>query len=82
MLSIPVAREQALLVPNAAIVREGDLTGVIVRTATGDERRWVRLGVSTATHTAVSSGLTVGETIVVPTVVPVPATPSPTPAAK
>jgi RND family efflux transporter MFP subunit len=82
MLSIPVAREQALLVPNAAIVREGDLTGVIVRTATGDERRWVRLGVSTATHTAVSSGLTVGETIVVPTVVPVPATPSATPAAK
>jgi hypothetical protein len=65
-----VAREHALLVPSAAIVREGDLTGVIVRSATGDERRWVRLGVSTATHTAVSSGLKVGETIVVPTVVP------------
>ena len=66
MVSIPVAREHAVLVPNAAIVREGDLTGVIVRTATGDERRWVRLGVSTATHTAVSSGLKAGETIVVP----------------
>jgi RND family efflux transporter MFP subunit len=70
MVSIPVAREHALLVPHAAIVREGDLTGVIVRSASGDERRWVRLGVSTATHTAVSSGLKVGETIVVPSSTP------------
>ncbi len=70
MVSIPVGREHALLVPNAAIVREGDLTGVIVRTTAGDERRWVRLGVSSLTHTAVSSGLKAGETIVVPTVVP------------
>ncbi len=81
MVSIPVGREQALLVPNAAIVREGDLTGVIVRSAAGDERRWVRLGVSTATHTAVSSGLKVGETIVVPSSTTSP-TPSSTPAAK
>ena len=66
MVSIPVAREHAVLVPNAAIVHEGDLTGVIVRSATGDERRWVRLGVSTTTHTAISSGLKAGETIVVP----------------
>ncbi len=65
-LSIPVGRLHALLVPNAAIVREGDLTGVIVRSPSGDERRWVRLGVSTATHTAVNSGLRDGETIVVP----------------
>lgn len=65
-VSIPVAREHVLLVPNAAIVREGDLTGVIVRAAAGDERRWVRLGVSTATHVAVSSGLQAGETIVIP----------------
>ncbi|WP_411281324.1 efflux RND transporter periplasmic adaptor subunit [Gemmatimonas sp.] len=66
MVSMPVARTPALLVPNPAIVREGDLTGVIVRTAAGDERRWVRLGASTATHTAVSSGLKAGETIVIP----------------
>ena len=76
MLSIPVGREHALLVPNAAIVREGDLTGVIVRSAAGDERRWVRLGVATATHTAVSSGLKAGETIVIPTGVPT-STPAP-----
>ena len=36
MVSIPVGREHALLVPNGAIVREGDLTGVIVRSAAGD----------------------------------------------
>lgn len=65
-VSLPVARQHVLLVPNAALVREGDLTGVIVRTANGDERRWVRLGISTATHTVVSSGLRAGETIVVP----------------
>ena len=82
MVSIPVAREHALLVQNAAIVREGDLTGVIVRSTAGDERRWVRLGVSTATHTAVSSGLKVGETIVVPSSAPVAPTPSSAPAAK
>ncbi len=66
VLLIPVGRQHALLVPNAAIVREGDLTGVVVRTASGDERRWIRLGVSTATHTEASSGLKAGETIVVP----------------
>jgi RND family efflux transporter MFP subunit len=70
VVSIPVSRQHALLVPNDAIVREGDLTGVIVRTAAGDERRWVRLGVATATHTAVASGLKAGETIVVPTSIP------------
>lgn len=69
VLSIAVGRQTALLVPNAAIVREGDLTGVIIRTPVGDERRWVRLGVTTATHTAVTSGLKAGETIVVPAAV-------------
>lgn len=75
-IAIPVGREHVLLVPNAAVVREGDLTGVIVRTAAGDERRWVRLGVSSGTHTAISSGLKAGETIVVPTSAPSPATPA------
>lgn len=70
VVSIPVARDHVLLVPNSAIVREGDLTGVVVRTAARDERRWVRLGVATPTHTAVSSGLRAGETIVVPSAVP------------
>ncbi len=66
VLLVPVGRQHVLLVPNAAIVREGDLTGVVVRTAAGDERRWIRLGVSRPTHTEASSGLKAGETIIVP----------------
>jgi hypothetical protein len=49
---------------------------VIIRTPAGDERRWVRLGVTTASHTAVTSGLKAGETIVVPAVVTRPSTPA------
>jgi RND family efflux transporter MFP subunit len=65
-LLIPSGVEHALLVPNAAIVRDGDLTGVIVRGAQRDERRWVRLGTASATHVNVTSGLKAGDEIVVP----------------
>lgn len=65
-LMIPVGTQHALLVPLAAIVRDGDLTGVIVRGPQRDERRWVRLGATTATHVDVTSGLRAGEDIVVP----------------
>ena len=67
-VSIPVGEQRVLLVPNGAVVREGDLTGVVIRTAAGDERRWVQLGAVGATHTIVTSGLRAGDTIVVPTV--------------
>ncbi|MEQ1694162.1 MAG: efflux RND transporter periplasmic adaptor subunit, partial [Gemmatimonas sp.] len=65
-LFIPTGTQHALLVPRAAIVRDGDLTGVIVRGAQRDERRWVRLGATTSTHVDVTSGLTAGEEIVIP----------------
>jgi RND family efflux transporter MFP subunit len=71
-LHVPTGTKSAVLVPNSAIVTDGDLTGVVVRTANGDERRWVRLGVATPTHTEILSGLTAGEQIVVPTATPSP----------
>ena len=65
LLQLPSGTRHALLVPLAAIVRDGDLTGVIVRGAQRDERRWVRLGTASATHVDVTSGLTAGEDVVV-----------------
>ena len=66
VLRIPGAPQHQVLVPAAAIVRDGDLTGVTVRGTTRDEVRWVRLGASRDGLVAVTSGLTAGETIVVP----------------
>jgi hypothetical protein len=43
-LRIPEGQRRAILIPAAALVREGDLTGVRVRTATGSDLRWVRTG--------------------------------------
>jgi RND family efflux transporter MFP subunit len=43
-LSIPEGARQAILIPASALVREGDLTGVRVKTATGVDLRWVRTG--------------------------------------
>ena len=65
-LQIGVGTQRALIVPVAAIVRDGDLTGVIVRGLKADERRWVRVGVTTTAGVEVTSGLRAGETIVVP----------------
>jgi hypothetical protein len=49
-----------------AVTRQGDLTGVRVRTGQGDELRWVRLGATAAGMVEVSSGLRSGERVVVP----------------
>jgi len=67
ILNVPVGTLQALLVPRDAIVRDGDLTGVIVRGTERDERRWIRLGATVGTHVVVTSGLRAGDVIVVPT---------------
>lgn len=66
ILRIPGAARHALLVPSDAIVRDGDLTGVVVYGASRDERRWVRLGTDVGNFVIVTSGLRAGETIVVP----------------
>ena len=65
-LRIPRGTRSGILIPAAALVREGDLTGVRVRTAAGLELRWVRLGPATDGAIEVLSGLRPGDRVFVP----------------
>jgi RND family efflux transporter MFP subunit len=65
-LALPTGRRRVLVVPAPAIVRAGDLTGVTLRTAQGDDRRWVRLGRSIGDMVEVTAGLVKGDRVVVP----------------
>jgi RND family efflux transporter MFP subunit len=65
-LSIPGAVQPSLVVPTAAVVRRGSLTGVNVRTEAGTELRWIRLGPAFGDSIEVSAGIREGERIVVP----------------
>ena len=65
-LTVPLGMRTTLVVPAAAIVREGDLTGVTLRTANGDERRWVRLGTASGNMVEISAGLRSGDRVVLP----------------
>lgn len=67
-LALPLGRRPALVVPASALRREGDLTGVMVRTPAGDQLRWVRVGHVEATLAEVTSGLRRGEQVLVPNV--------------
>lgn len=66
-LALAAGERTALVVPPAAIVREGDLTGVLLRSGQGDERRWVRLGSFVGASIEVTAGLRAGDQIVIPT---------------
>ena len=66
-LALPTGERNALVVPAGAVRTEGDLTGVTLRTAQGDELRWVRLGARAGGMVEVSSGLRPGDRVVVPT---------------
>ena len=65
-LRIPQGTRTALVVPRMALVREGDLTGVRVKTSAGLELRWVRLGNGTDEAVEVLSGLRDGDPVFVP----------------
>lgn len=65
-LSIALGTHSALVVPARAIARQGDLTGVTLRTGKGDELRWVRLGEEAAGIVEVTAGLRAGDQIVIP----------------
>jgi RND family efflux transporter MFP subunit len=70
-LALPLGTRPALVIPAAAVRREGDLTGVTLRTPSGDETRWVRLGRAIGGSTAgglveVTAGLRAGDQLVVP----------------
>jgi len=62
-LLLPGAPRAVRLIPLSAVTREGDLTGVLVKTATGADRRWVRLGRTRGTFVEVLSGVNAGETV-------------------
>lgn len=57
---------RALLVPAAAVRRQGDLTGVTLRSGT-TTTRWVRLGRPVGEFVEVLSGVSAGDTVLVPT---------------
>ena len=69
-LAIPLGERSALVVPVAAIAREGDLTGVTLRTTAGDVTRWVRLGATAGEIVEVTAGLRAGDQVVVPPPLP------------
>jgi RND family efflux transporter MFP subunit len=65
-LALPQGTRRAIVVPAAAVVHEGDLTGVRVKTASGVDLRWVRLGPAAGGRTEVLSGLAAGDQVLVP----------------
>ena len=69
-LRLPRGTRTGLVVPSVALVREGDLTGVTLRTPDGDRTRWIRLGDVIGRMTEVSAGLRAGDVVVVPSVAP------------
>ncbi|HET9984542.1 MAG TPA: efflux RND transporter periplasmic adaptor subunit [Longimicrobiales bacterium] len=65
-LLLPQGTRPTILVPAAAIAREGDLTGVRVRNASGDGVRWVRTGMAAGDSVEVLSGLRDGDQVLIP----------------
>ena len=65
-ISLPGEPRRAMLVPAEALVRTGDLVGVRIWAAGATTTRWVRLGREHGKHVEVLSGLTLGDSIVVP----------------
>lgn len=65
-LALPLGMRRVITVPAAAVGREGDLTGVRVRTATGADLRWVRIGRERGGQVEVLSGLSAGDLVLVP----------------
>ena len=65
-LLVPKGFRRARLVPRSALVREGDLVGVWVRGPQGDLKRWIRTGADFGGSVEVLSGISEGDTVVVP----------------
>lgn len=64
-LRLPTGERKALLIPTAAITRQGDLATVKRRTAEGDLLTVVRIGVTVGDLTEVLGGLTASDSVVV-----------------
>ncbi|MDH4132382.1 MAG: efflux RND transporter periplasmic adaptor subunit [Gemmatimonadota bacterium] len=62
-LRIPAGERLAVMIPSRALVREGDLVGVRVETASGVELRWVKAGSAVGDLTEIYAGLQAGDRI-------------------
>ena len=62
-LRIPIGERESIFVPNAAIVRVGQLTTMQVRVLDRWERRYVSIGEESDGQVEVLAGLSSGETI-------------------
>jgi RND family efflux transporter MFP subunit len=67
-LRLSLGARPGILVPTRALVHEGDLVGVTLRTGDGDRTRWIRVGSTYGAMTEVSAGLRAGAVIIVPVV--------------
>lgn len=65
-LLVPGGTHTTPFVPAAAVFRQGDLTGVTVRTSRGDETRWIRTGRQIGDLIEVDAGVRAGDQVVVP----------------
>jgi RND family efflux transporter MFP subunit len=64
VLLVADGERRVILVPASALIQEGDLTGVRVKTSGGTELRWVRTGsTSSGSQVEVLSGLRPGDVI-------------------
>ncbi|MBK8249798.1 MAG: efflux RND transporter periplasmic adaptor subunit [Gemmatimonadetes bacterium] len=66
-LRIPNGTRSAILIPAASVRRQGDLTGVVVRTGNTATTRWVRVSAGPEGRLEVLGGLRAGDVILVPT---------------
>jgi RND family efflux transporter MFP subunit len=64
-LALPHGTRRVILVPEGAVVRQGDLTGVRTASAGLASLRWVKLGRTLGGSVEVLSGLTPGDTVMV-----------------
>jgi RND family efflux transporter MFP subunit len=65
-LRIPSGTRAAVLVPEAAVRHQGDLTGVLVQTGGTATMRWVRVGPARDGRVEVLSGVRAGDVVLVP----------------
>jgi len=63
-VAIRTGTHRGITVPESALIREGDLVGVMLRTAQGDVRRWVRTGAASNGLVEVTAGLRAGDQVV------------------
>lgn len=65
-VSVPGETRMAMLVPVAALVHTGELAGVRIRSGGAVMTRWLRLGRVRGDYVEVLSGLSAGDSVVVP----------------